>query len=258
MSPEAKPDTSRRSRVHLVGGGVDGVLPDPVLAPFVEDVVAHVPHHRARPRLLLVLANDTGRAGEFRSAYVEALDSLVEGGFEYADVWIDPTSGLEPSALRDVDGFVVAGGPTPTYQQGLLPAAGDVAAAVARGVPYLGFSAGAMVAAARALIGGWRDGGRAVCHEDWSEGLVELTIDPGLALVDFTVDVHATQGGLLSRALAASRRPEVERVVAIDEGTCLSVPVGSHPGEWQVAGNGFVWIIGAAEDGSSVVRRLAG
>jgi len=122
---------------------------------------------------------------------------------------------------------------------------------------YLGFSSGAMVSAARALIGGWRDNGRAVCGEAWSEGLDELTTEAGLALVDFTIDVHATQGGFLSRAVSVGCRSRVERVVAIDERTCLSVPLNSRMDDgWQVSGTGFVWDIEAGSSHSPVVRRL--
>jgi len=185
------------------------------------------------------------------------LDSVVEGGFDYVDAWLDTDSRLEPAALEGVDGIVVAGGPTPVYRDGLAAAARAVKAAVSDGVPYLGFSAGAMVSASRALIGGWRDGGRAVCHEDWSEGLDELTTEAGLTLVDFTVDVHATQGGLLTRALSVACRGGIDRVVAIDEGTCLSVPLESRMEHgWQVSGTGFVWVIDAAHPDAPVAQRI--
>lgn len=237
---------------------MDGIVPGQVLAPFIEDVCGGGRHGATPPRLLLVMANDTGRAAEFRPAYVQALDSAVEGGFDYVDLWLDTTSTLEPAAVEGVEGIVVAGGPAPVYRAGLAAAAPAVQAAVANGVPYLGFSAGAMVAASRALVGGWRDGGRAVCHKDWSEGLDDLTTEPGLALVDFTVDVHTTQGGLLSRAVSLAWHPGIDRVVAIDEGTCLSVQLGSRMDQhWQVAGTGFVWIIDPAHPDAPVVQRIA-
>ncbi len=237
---------------------MDTIASDQVLAPFVEDVGGGGRHGGTRSRLLLVMADDAGRAAEFRPAYVEALDSAVEDGFDYVDVWLDGRSRLEPAALEGVDGIVVAGGPTPVYRDGLAPAAAAVRAAVSGGVPYLGFSAGAMVSASRALIGGWRDGGMAVCPEDWSDGLDDVTTEAGLMLVDFTVDVHATQGGLVTRAMSVACHDGIDRVVAIDEGTCLSVPVGSRMDTaWQVSGSGFVWVIDAAEPDGLRVRRLA-
>ncbi|MGN6330503.1 MAG: Type 1 glutamine amidotransferase-like domain-containing protein [Motilibacteraceae bacterium] len=158
--------------------------------------------------------------------------------------------------MHEADGIVVGGGPTPVYQRGLAPAAAAVRASVAQGAPYLGFSAGAMVAADRALVGGWRDGDRAVCDQDWSEGLEDLSVETGLGLVDVTVEVHASQGGLLGRAVAVTRRPGSRCVVAIDEGTCLTVPLGwRFDDDWQLSGSGFAWLVEHRER-EAAVRRL--
>lgn len=241
--------------MHLVGGGVETVTCQE-LAPFVADLGRVAQSGSERPRLLLVMADDEGTAAMFRLTYVDTLDALVDGGFDYLDVRLDARSTLDPAALQDVDAIVVAGGPTPGYQRGLAPAAAAVREAVAQGLPYLGFSAGAMVAAGRALLGGWRDGGRPVCDEDWSEELDELTVDAGLGLVDVTVDVHASQGGLLGRAVSVAHRSDCSRVVAIDEGTCLSVPLGWRLDDgWQVSGRGFGWLM-EQQAGAVTVRRL--
>ena len=61
----------------------------------------------------------------------------------------------------------------------------------------MGFSAGAMVAPARAIVGGYRIRGTEVCPVEWSEGLEEVEIRDGLGLVPFAVDVHAAQAGTL-------------------------------------------------------------
>ena len=66
-----------------------------------------------------------------------------------------------------------------------------------RGRPYLGFSAGAMIAPERAIIGGYRVRGVEVCPEEASEGLGEVELREGLGLVPFAVDVHAAQAGTL-------------------------------------------------------------
>ncbi len=259
MSSDLGPGTDvSRARVHLIGGGVSGNGPEPTLAPFAEEARAHA-GGRARSRLLLVLADDTGRAAEFRRLYVEALEGWSPEGFDYVDVWLDSSSQLDPAALDDVDGVVVAGGPTSVYLEGLAPAAGDLRAAVASGVPYAGFSAGAMVSATTALTGGWRDGGREVCSRRWSGGHDELTTEKGLALVDFTVDVHAAQGGLVGRALSVAGRDGIDLVVAIDEGTCLSVHSGAgRRDRWQVTGTGFVWVIEAPRAAAAAeVHRVA-
>ena len=51
-------------------------------------------------------------------------------------------------------------------------------AQVAAGVPYLGFSAGAAIAAEAALVGGWRIGDVPVSPEEASEELDEITVAP--------------------------------------------------------------------------------
>jgi cyanophycinase len=50
--------------------------------------------------------------------------------------------------LNGVDGIVVGGGLTPAYLEGLRLSAGTLAAKAADGVPYLGFSADAVIAPA--------------------------------------------------------------------------------------------------------------
>jgi cyanophycinase len=115
----------------------------------------------------------------------------------------------------------VAGGSTPGYQEAL---AGWRAPA---DLPFAGFSAGAAVAATRAIVGGWRLAGRDVCAEEAGEDLDELTVRDGLGLVPFAVDVHATQWGTLTRLVHAVGAGLVQEGWAIDEGTVLVVDAGA-------------------------------
>jgi cyanophycinase len=244
------------ARVHLVGGGADCPNAADLVRAFAAEAVSHAQQATA-PRLALVMVDTDGRADAFRPAYTAPLDSHIAGGFEYVDIRLDGGAWQDGSAFRGVDGIVVAGGPTALYHAGLSHLSAVFKEVLADRVPYLGFSAGAMIAADTALLGGWRDEGRAVCDEDWSEGFDELTLAPGLGLVDVTVDVHATQAGLLPRALAAALRPECQRVAAIDEGTVLSPP--AHAGtasSGQTTGDGFVWWLETTADATLDARRL--
>jgi cyanophycinase len=121
----------------------------------------------------------------------------------------------DAGGLAGAAGFFVAGGLTPAYQEALagwaLPA----------GLHYCGFSAGAAVAARRAIVGGWLRAGRPVLDEDFGEDLGEIEVRPGLGIVDFAVDVHAAQWGTLTRLVAAVEGGLVAAGVAIDEGTVL-------------------------------------
>lgn len=75
-------------------------------------------------------------------------------------------------------------------------------------MPYLGVSAGAMVAARRALGCGTRVGGLPVCPEDPDEPGRELEVGEGIGLIDVSIDVHVAQRGSLSahRASRAAAR----------------------------------------------------
>jgi cyanophycinase len=122
--------------------------------------------------------------------------------------------------LAGAAGVFVGGGWTPGYQEAL-------AGWRAPDLPYAGFSAGAAVASARAIVGGWRLGERAICAEEAGEDLDQLEIRDGLGLVPFAVDVHATQWGTLTRLVHAVGAGLVGDGWAIDEGTVLVVDDGA-------------------------------
>ena len=104
------------------------------------------------------------------------------------------------------------------------------------------------MAAARAIVGGWRLGGRDVCAEEAGEDLDELAVRDGLGLVPFAVDVHATQWGTLTRLVHAVGAGLVDEGWAIDEGTVLVVDDGAV----RVEGLGSAYRV-APRDGGVVV-----
>jgi cyanophycinase len=109
-------------------------------------------------------------------------------------------------------------------------------------MPYLGFSAGAMIATGTALLGGYLSNGIEVCGEECSEGLAELEIRDGLGLAPFAVDVHAAQAGTLSRAVGAVAAGLVNRAVAVDENTALVLAAAGDEG-FKLLGTGNCWDI---------------
>jgi len=156
----------------------------------------------------------------------------------------------QPQGVGDAAAVYVAGGLTPAYQEHCVP--GDwLPAAVA----YGGFSAGAAIAARRALVGGWRveRGGRRipVCPEDASEDLDLVERRDGLALVPFTIDVHAAQWGTTTRLLHALEPGETGW--AIDEHTALHAR-----GHEIVAVHGFGMArrVHAREDGTAEITAV--
>jgi cyanophycinase len=237
--------------VFLVGGGPDTLTTRDLLDPFVEEMASHADRRGRRPRVAIAVFEHEGSADRFLPDYA---DALAVGSAEVVPVYVRRGVAVARSAFEDVDAVVVGGGPTPDYLAGLQAAADGIADVVTTGVPYLGFSAGAMIAARTALVGGHRLGDEQVCPEEWSEGLVPLTLRPGLGLVGFTVDVHTAEAGTLGRTVAVVESGQVAIAVGIDEDTCLAAERSDlQPEDLAVTGTGSAWLVRAANGGGSVV-----
>lgn len=192
----------------LIGGGRDEEQVRRLLAPFTAAV------------------SDRGPDSEVASIVVddgEGVDllrwrGLLADAASVRDVVLSPGRPLRTADLDGVAGVFVAGGLTPLYAELVVPQRDLLAA-----LPYAGFSAGAAIAADRAIVGGWRLGGRPVCSEDAGEDLDEVAVVPGLGRVPFAVDVHAAQWGTLPRAVAAVAAGLVPEARAVDEHTAVVV-----------------------------------
>jgi len=229
--------------VHLVGGGSSSGAED-LYAPFVaEAAVRGAALGRAVPRVAVLLVDSDGTPSEEHREEFPRM--IADGGRCEAVVTVVPAgTAFDTRVLSDVDGLVVAGGVTPAYLQAVLPLVDQVRLLVADGLPYLGFSAGAALAADRALVGGWLIGDVPVCPEDASEDLDDVTLAEGFGLVDLAVDVHAAQWGTLTRLIAATEAGLVPGGVAVDEDTALVVGDGAL----TVLGAGSVWRVEAQHD----------
>ncbi|MEU0334738.1 hypothetical protein [Streptomyces sp. NPDC006193] len=216
-------------RTYLIGGGWGR-------AEVYEPFLRAVPGER---RVGCLIVDEGDGAAQFER-YAAA---LRKAGPPCAPVpLLVPVGGrFEPeTALDGIDGLLVCGGLTPAYQDvlaGCLERLPELLAA--REAPYAGFSAGAAVAARRAVVGGWLVDGVAVCPEETGEDLAEIEVRPGLGLVPFAVDVHAAQWGTLARLVAAVGRGDVPYGVAVDENTLLTVA----DGEARVSGAGRVHVV---------------
>jgi cyanophycinase len=230
--------------IYLVGGGPESCPTPGLLDEFRDEVAA-----RGGP-LVVVLVERDGVLEEFLPRYA----ALAADGVEVRPVLIGDDSAVDPTAFDGAGGIAVAGGPTPRYHAGLHGVADLVRTAVVAGTPYAGFSAGAMVAGELSLVGGHLIGTLEVVHEDCSEGLSQIALEPGLGLVPFTSDVHAAQAGTLSRAVAIVDNGFVPRSVAIDEDTVLVV----EDGALRVLGSGSVWFSEQDAGAVRVTRRSAG
>mgnify|MGYP000029125937 CR=1 FL=1 len=239
--------------IILVGGGPDAVTTPVVFDRFASDVRSRAGGRP--PRVAIVLFDREGSSEYFLPAYLEPLQDRM--ACDVTPVLLRTGEPADPAAFAGVDGIVVGGGPTPEYLAGLLGAAATIRAAAADGVPYLGFSAGAMIAPRRALIGGYRIRGVEVCAEECSEGLDELEVRGGLGLVPFAVDVHAAQAGTLSRAVGAVAAGLADRAVAIDENTALVLRHADLE-DLEVIGTGNCWSIRGSGNKATVALLSAG
>jgi cyanophycinase len=237
--------------VHLVGGGWSDDSGG-VYRAFLEEATARaVSGGRSVPRIAVIVVHDGDGLDTFAR-----FDSVLGLAGPCEPVRVLAVEGAEvpQSAFAEVDAILVAGGLTPAYLESLRPRFGEIRRQVADGTPYLGFSAGAAIAAERALVGGWKIGDVEVCAEAAGEELEEVTIEEGIGLLDVTVDVHAAQWGTLTRLIAATEAGLVDGGLAVDEGTVLI----AGDGPLRVAGRGSVWTVIAAESGVTVSSAAAG
>ncbi|MCS0500652.1 Type 1 glutamine amidotransferase-like domain-containing protein [Protaetiibacter mangrovi] len=223
--------------VHLVGGGwTPGGDPEVTSAFLAEAAARAAGSGRMVPRIgVLIVVDDDTPSLEYRTGYPESLRAVA--ACDPVVSVIASGEAFAPQVLTDIDALVVGGGLTPAYHAAIDPLVEEIRLLVADGLPYLGFSAGAMIAADRAIVGGWRINGIAVCPEETGEDLDEVAVVEGLGLVDLAVDVHAAQWGTLSRLVAATEAGLVDGGVAIDEKTVLVVGDDG----FAVFGAGSVW-----------------
>jgi cyanophycinase len=221
--------------VFLVGGGPDLDTED-LLEPFRAEVAQRAP---GRTRGVVAALFDLDGSAEH---YLPSYAALLVG-VPLILLKLGPGHTVDPTVFGDADGILVGGGPTPGYHAGLIDSAPAIQAAVHAGIPYVGFSAGAMIAGDQALLGGYRLGDREVCPEEWSEELDEVTLRPGLGLVPFVVEVHTAQAGTIGRALAIVEAGAADAAAGIDEDTCLVVPADAPASTGHVRGSGSVWLV---------------
>ncbi|MFE6734104.1 Type 1 glutamine amidotransferase-like domain-containing protein [Microbacterium sp. NPDC057650] len=225
--------------VHLVGGGFGRTA----FAPFTADVHAAAPHDET-PVVAVVTVRENGGTGHARDL-VEAITADGAAAFDIRLVTAAEDDVVDPAVFDGAHAIVIGGGRTPAYHAALEPSFDRIRTAVASGTPYLGFSAGAMIAAERAILGGRLIGGVPVAPEGVAQRLDELTIAPGIGLVDVSVDVHVAQWGALSRLIAATEAGAIDGGVGLDESTSL---IAGSDG-LRIAGEGSVWRVSPGEDG---------
>ncbi|WP_137846283.1 Type 1 glutamine amidotransferase-like domain-containing protein [Microbacterium sp. 2FI] len=228
--------------VHLIGGGATTAADAALYAPFVAEASLRAAQAgRTRPRVAVISLHPEP---EEKAAALGEL--LAEAGTGTAlELHLTAGGPIELDAIADVDGIAVGGGNVENVRAGLEPVFDELRRLVADGVPYLGVSAGAMIAAEGSLGSGSRIGGVVVSPEDSGEAGDELEIEVGIGLVDVAIEVHVAQRGMLSRLVAAVESGLIAGGLGIDERTALIVSDGAL----RVEGGGSVWRVLPAEGG---------
>ncbi|RFA20368.1 Type 1 glutamine amidotransferase-like domain-containing protein [Subtercola boreus] len=236
--------------IHLTGGGWPILDDGAVYREFLSEAAERALQagRLDGPRVALILVRD-GDGAEKYAELTASLALLTE--LQPVPIVVAEGVAIDSALLAEVDGILVWGGLTPAYRDSISGSFGEIRRQVAAGVPYLGFSAGAAIAADRALLGGWKIGDVPVCPEDASEELEEVSLGEGLGLIDLVVDVHAAQWGTLARLIAATEAGLTDGGIAIDEHTALIV----GDGPLRVVGRGSVWTV-TDDDGSVRVATM--
>ncbi|MGH3704808.1 MAG: Type 1 glutamine amidotransferase-like domain-containing protein [Agromyces sp.] len=236
--------------VHLIGGGATTSADAALHAPFVAEAAARASAAgRGRPRIAVISLHPESE--EKAAALAELLTAAGSGdGIDGIEVHATAGRPGEPvalTAIADVDGIAVGGGFVEDVRAGLEPLFGELRRQVADGVPFLGVSAGAMVAAEGSLGSGTRIGGVQVAPEgpDDEDEPLELEIESGIGLVDVAIEVHVAQRGMLSRLVAAVESGLIAGGLGIDERTALIV----GDGRLGSMGKGSVWRVLPTEGG---------
>lgn len=233
--------------LFLIGGG-----PSQAVAPVLDEFCTAA---RARGnRIAIALLGSAKEAAGFLDVYADPIterfpEALIE------PIWLTDEDDEPPIAWPAepelLAGLVVAGGWTPGYLEGLGPWRETISTLVRGGVPYLGWSAGAMIVGRHAIVGGWQQNGRRVAPEIAGEGSTELDIRDGLALIGPSIETHADAQFIVGRAMAALQQGPMRTVAAIDEDTALVIDVVS--GQTRIVGTGRVaWV--SLEDDQFGVR----
>lgn len=206
--------------------------------------------------LALIVVEETADAAltSFRD-YEAIFQASSSASTHIEPILVRPGQRLQKGQLEQVQptGVFVCGGSTPLYQQVLCHDSEWLSYMHENDIPYGGTSAGAAIAASRAILGGWQltcDGiSREILFRGASEGLDPITVKDGLGLVPFAIDVHASQMGTLTRLLHAVEARLVPEGWAVDENTMLQV----NQAKVSVFGQGQAYKIRRDQSGSVLV-----
>ncbi len=144
-------------------------------------------------------------AGPLNTCGVRNIQVIVPG----EDGQLDLTAA--GAVLEQASGIIIGGGNTAAYQRlyAASPLGEQIRSRYQAGIPYLGISAGALIALEHCLLG----------SEESGDGTMRIA--PGLGLVQqILLGVHFTERNALPELLAAMAQTQTQIGWGLDEGTC--------------------------------------
>ena len=181
-------------------------------------------------RIAIIVAEETDAdSHEHFLRFFEAFETAGLNSDEAFEIIVSAKKFLSKETLAEIKptGVFVCGGLTPAYFDALCVDKHWLEYLTENKIPYCGFSAGASVASENAIIGGWQRKLKnkiiQIADENAGEDLDLLDVRKGLGLVNFAIDVHATQWGTLSRLVHAIDAKFSDEGWAIDENTMLEI-----------------------------------
>ncbi len=215
--------------LYLIGGGWNPEGFSATYGRFIQ--AATVNQHR---NIILVLeAGGSEALGDALAAYYDVFKAMGVSANEIVPFFISENVVLDERFVKETQptGIFVCGGLTPLYQSCLCTDATWLGYVLTHNIPYGGFSAGAAIAARNAIVGGWKIAcnGRQIpiLDPDLAEELDYLTVRDGLGLVEFSIDVHGSQWGTLTRLIHAVDQGMIANGWVIDEDTMLEIKDGA-------------------------------
>jgi cyanophycinase len=213
------------TKTFLIGGGWRAETFPNTYGRFLEAVTRN-----NERRIAVIVAEETG--ADSHAQFLRFFNAFVTGGLnsnEAFEIIVSAEKFLTKEYLNEIKptGIFVCGGLTPAYHDALCRDKNWLEYLTEDNIPYCGFSAGASVASENAITGGWQREIKnriiQIADENAGEDLDLLDVRNGLGLINFSIDVHATQWGTLSRLVHAVDAGVSQEGWAIDENTMLEI-----------------------------------
>ena len=229
------------TKIFLIGGGWRDETFSQTYGRFLQAATRN-----GERRIAIIVAEEDG--ADSHAQFLRFFGAFETAGLNSAEsfeIIVSAKNPLSKETFAEIKptGIFVCGGLTPAYFDALCLDKVWLAYLTENEIPYGGFSAGASVASKNAIIGGWRremeNKSVQITDENAGEDLDLLDVRNGLGLVDFAVDVHATQWGTLSRLVHTIDAKLADEGWAIDENTMLE----SDGENIQIFGAGNAYLI---------------